>query len=427
MADRSHCDDLMTFIAASPSPYHVVASAADMLGRAGFRRQREADAYSGATGGHFVVRGGALVAWHVPAGTGPRTPFRIVGAHTDSPNLKIKPSADTSTLGWRQAAVETYGDVPLDSWFDRDLGISGRLALRDGSTRLVCIDRPLLRIPRPAVGPDAGAGGPFRLDPRRHSAPVWGLGGAEDGSLLGRIADESGTDLYEILGWDLMLHDIQPPAYLGDREEFLVASRLDNLVAVHAGITAITDVAALGAVCSAPVAVLVAFDHEEAGGGSGAGVRSRLLEEVLSRSVTARGGAAEDEERALAQSYYVSTSMTHAVNPNQPECHDPDYCPLPNGGPVVKTSANQAYGTDGQGLAMFARICERTGTPWQQFVADGSLSCGTTLGPAVAARLGVPTIDVGVAGLSMHSARELCGADDPLLLTTVLAAFLSAA
>lgn len=227
-----------------------------------------------------------------------------------------------------------------------------------------------------------------------------------------------------MLGWDLMLHDIQPPGYLGADREFLVSARLDNLVSVHAGVTALTA-AATAAEEPAYIPVLAAFDHEEVGSGSDTGAQSPLLERVLSRSVSARGGSQEDWSRALAGAFCVSADMAHAVHPNYAERHDPDHRPLPNCGPTIKVNVNQRYATDSTGIALFASACERAGAPWQPFVSNNAMPCGTSIGPLTAARLGVQTVDVGVPGLSMHSARELCGAEDPGHLAAILGAFVT--
>lgn len=423
---RSHADDLLTFIRSSPSPYHAVASAAQRLEKAGFRELRGTDDWTGTTGGSFVVHGGALIAWYAPESLPAHTPFRIIGTHTDSPNLRIKPTPDTGSAGWRQVAVEIYGGVPLNTWLDRDLGISGRLALRapGGRTdsRLVQIDEPLLRVPQLAIHLDRTVNDGLALDRQRHIAPIWSLGAADEGALLRRVAAAADADPDEVLGWDLMLHDVQPPGYLGAEREFVVSSRLDNLVSVHAGVTALAAVAT-AADAPAYIPVLAAFDHEEVGSGSDTGAQSPLLERVLSRSVTARGGSSEDWSRALAGAYCVSADMAHAVHPNYAERHDPGHQPLPNGGPTVKVNVNQRYATDSAGIALFAAACERAGAPWQPFVSNNAMPCGTSIGPLTAARLGVPTVDVGVPGLSMHSARELCGAEDPGHLAAILTAF----
>src|SRR4051794_2352872 len=204
--DRRHTDDLAAFIAASPSPYHVVASVAERLEKAGFTHVAETDAWDAGSGGRYVVRGGAIVAWFVPEGAPPETPFRIVGAHTDSPNLRLKPRPDFGAYGWRQVAVEIYGGPLLNSWLDRDLGLSGRIVLRGGETRLVAVDRPLLRVPQLAIHLDRGVNeNGLVLDRQRHTQPIWGLGDVDEGDLICFVAEEAGVGAAEVVGWDLMV------------------------------------------------------------------------------------------------------------------------------------------------------------------------------------------------------------------------------
>ncbi|MCI0384768.1 M18 family aminopeptidase [Streptomyces sp. CNQ085] len=422
--DRGHTDDLASFLAASPTPYHAVANAAERLERAGFRRLAETDAWDGDGGGRYVLRGGAIIAWYVPGGATPATPFRIVGAHTDSPNLRVKPVPDTGAAGWRQIAVEIYGGTLLNTWLDRDLGLAGRLALRDGSTRLVNADRPLLRVPQLAIHLDREVNSGLKLDRQRHMTPVWGLGEPREGDLVDFLAAEAGLDAADIAGWDLMVHSIEPPAYLGRDRELLAGPRMDNLLSVHAGTAAL--IAAAGAGNPSYIPVLAAFDHEENGSQSDTGADGPLLGNVLERSVLARGGTPEDRARAYAGTVCLSSDTGHAVHPNYPERHEPGHHPMPNGGPILKVNVNQRYATDGTGRAVFAGACERAGVPWQSFVSNNAVPCGTTIGPITAARHGIATVDIGVAVLSMHSARELCGADDPFLLANALTAFLEA-
>ncbi|MGY1455435.1 M18 family aminopeptidase [Streptomyces sp. SS8] len=422
--DRGHTDDLASFLAASPTPYHAVANAAERLEEAGFRRLEETDAWDGDGGGRYVLRGGAIIAWYVPEGATPATPFRIVGAHTDSPNLRVKPVPDTGAAGWRQVAVEIYGGTLLNTWLDRDLGLAGRLALRDGSTRLVNVDRPLLRVPQLAIHLDREANSGLKLDRQRHMTPVWGLGEPREGDLVDFLAAEAGLDAADIAGWDLMVHGVEPPAYLGRDRELLAGPRMDNLLSVHAGAAALIAAAGDGDLPYIPV--LAAFDHEENGSQSDTGADGPLLGNVLERSVLARGGGPEDRARAYAGTVCLSSDTGHAVHPNYPERHEPGHHPMPNGGPILKVNVNQRYATDGTGRAVFAAACERAGVPWQSFVSNNAVPCGTTIGPITAARHGIATVDIGVAILSMHSARELCGADDPFLLANALTAFLEA-
>lgn len=429
--DRGHTDDLMAFLAASPSPYHAVANAAERLEKAGFRQVEETEAWDGTTGGKYVLRGGAIVAWYVPEGAGPHTPFRIVGAHTDSPNLRVKPRPDTGTHGWRQVAVEVYGGPLLNSWLDRDLGLAGRLALRDGTTRLVNVDRPLLRVPQLAIHLDRSVNDGLKLDKQRHLQPVWGLGDdVRDGDLIAFLEDEAGIARGEVTGWDLMVHSVEPPAYLGRDKDLVAAPRMDNLLSVHAGTAALAALAGAegpegsGGSALPYIPVLAAFDHEENGSQSDTGADGPLLGSVLERSVYARGGSYEDRARAFAGTVCLSSDTGHAVHPNYAERHDPTHHPRVNGGPLLKVNVNNRYATDGSGRAVFAAACDRAGVPFQSFVSNNAMPCGTTIGPITAARHGIKTVDIGVAILSMHSARELCGADDPFLLASALLAFL---
>jgi len=422
--DRGHTDDLMSFLAASPTPYHAVANAAERLEKAGFRQVAETDAWEGTSGGKYVLRGGAIIAWYVPEGAEAHTPFRIVGAHTDSPNLRVKPLPDSGAHGWRQVAVEIYGGPLLNSWLDRDLGLAGRLSLRDGSVRLVNIDRALLRVPQLAVHLDRSVSTDgLKLDKQRHLQPIWGLGDPREGDLIAFLEEESGLATGEVTGWDLMTHSVERPSYLGRDKELLAGPRMDNLLSLHAGTAALVAVAT-GDSRLSYIPVLAGFDHEENGSQSDTGADGPLLGSVLERSVFARGGSYEDRARAFAGTVCLSSDTGHAVHPNYAERHDPTHHPRANGGPILKVNVNNRYATDGSGRAIFAAACEKADVPFQSFVSNNSMPCGTTIGPITAARHGIKTIDIGAAILSMHSARELCGADDPFLLANALVAFL---
>ncbi|EDY42858.1 M18 family aminopeptidase [Streptomyces sp. SPB074] len=419
---RAHTDDLLTFLAASPTPYHAVAEAARRLDEAGFRQVAEEAAWEGTPGGAYVLRGGALVAWYVPEGAEAHTPFRIVGAHTDSPGLRVKPQPDFSAHGFRQVAVELYGGPLLNSWLDRDLGLAGRLSLRDGSTKLLTADRPLLRVPQLAVHLDRGANDGLTLDRQRHLQPVWGLGEGHEGELIAFAEREAGLEEGSVTGWDLLAYPVEAPAYLGRENEFVAGPRMDNLLSVHSGVAALIAASRSGELSSIPV--LAAFDHEETGSQSDTGADGPLLGNVLKRSVVSRGGSYEDRARALASSVSLSSDTGHAVHPNYAEKHDPTHHPRINGGPILKVNVNNRYATDGAGRSVFVAAAERAGTPYQSFVSNNSMPCGTTIGPITAARHGIKTVDIGVAILSMHSVRELCGDKDPYHLANTLVAFL---
>jgi aspartyl aminopeptidase len=346
--------------------------------------------------------------------------MRIVGAHTDSPCLRVKPRPDTGGHGWRQLAVEVYGGILNNTWLDRDLGIAGRVLTADGSSVLVDVHEPVARVPQLAVhlDRDVNAGG-LVLDAQQHLTPVWGVGTAEQGGFARWLAAEAGLD-QPPTWWELCLYDVQGASVLGADRSLLASGRLDNQVSCWAAVTALARCRP-----AAELAVIVLNDHEEVGSASTTGAAGPFLDAVLSRLVAARGGAPEDRHRALAGSACVSADNAHAVHPNYPERHEPGHRPVVNAGPALKVNANQRYATSAATAATFQRACEDAGVPWQVFVSRNNMPCGSTIGPLTATRLGVPTVDVGVPQLSMHSARELCGVEDPLHLTRALERFLS--
>lgn len=410
--------DLADFVFASPTPYHAVEQACRRLLAAGFTRQDESDPWLMEAGGRFLVRDGTLLAWFCPPGLGVGTPLRVFAAHTDSPTLKVKPQPDVGRAGWRQVAVEVYGGALWNSWLDRDLGLAGRLAMYDGSTVLVDVRRPLLRVPQLAIHLDRQVNQGLTLDAQQHLLPIWGLGDPAEGELISFLADEVGVDAGEVAAHDLVVHDLTPPARLGRRQELLAASRLDNLASVHAGLTAL-----LAAVATEPevIPVFVGFDHEEIGSASATGASGPLLENLL----TFLAGGFDARGSAFARSRCLSVDVTHAAHPNYLDRYDPTHQALPNGGPTLKVNANQRYATDAPGAAAWRRACRSADVPSQVFVGKNTVACGSTVGPLIATRLGIRTVDVGIPVLSMHSARELCGVLDPGFLAAAATAFLT--
>jgi aspartyl aminopeptidase len=429
MADADALD-VLAFIAASPSPYHAAEEAARRLTAAGFRRIEEVAAWRSTPGGHVVVRGGTLVAWAPGEMASPQEGFRIIGAHTDSPNLRIKPRPDTGSAGWRQLGVEVYGGALRNSWLDRDLGLSGRVAVRTGDataeTRLFRCDDPLLRVPQLAIHLDRRVDDGLVLDPQAHLVPVWGLGPVDIGGFARFLAGQVDTSPADVLGWDAMVHDLTPGRVIGRDEELLSVARLDNLVSCWAAVQALIEAADAGAAGAGPTPVICLFDHEEIGSESATGAGSHVLPTLLERIAATLDGGREDFHRGLAASVCVSADGAHATHPNYPDRHERDHHVVVNAGPVIKHNANVRYATEAATAAVFRLACERAGVPLQDFVMRSDLPCGSTIGPITAARLGIPTVDVGVAQLSMHSARELCGATDPGLFARALTAFLTA-
>ncbi|GAC1651195.1 MAG: M18 family aminopeptidase [Mycobacterium sp.] len=409
------------FIDASPSPFHLCVTVARRLSAAGFTELSERDEWP-VEGRFFTVRGGSLVAWRSDEAdcTGP---FRIVGAHTDSPNLRVKQHPDRFVSGWQVVALQPYGGAWLNSWLDRDLGISGRLSVRVGNTvdhRLVRIDDAILRVPQLAIhlAEDRKS---VSLDPQRHVNAVWGVGSGQR-SFLAYVADHAEVAVGDVLGVDLMTHDLTPSRLAGAEHELVSAPRLDNQATCYAGLEAF-----LAAGVGQHMPVLVLFDHEEVGSQSDHGAQSELLNTVLERISLAAGGGREDFLRRLPGSMVASGDMAHATHPNYPERHEPGHLIEVNGGPVLKVQPNLRYATDGRTAAAFALACAQAGVRLQRYEHRADLPCGSTIGPMTAARTGMPTFDVGAAQLAMHSAREVMGAADVAAYSAALGAFLSPA
>ena len=423
-------DVLFDYIESSPSPYHAAAAAAERLGASGLVETGRSEDWGrvDAVQGFVVREGGTVVAARTGAHVDPdQLRFNVIGAHTDSPNLRIRPQPDSGTLGYRQLGVEVYGGALLNSWLDRDLGLSGRVVVRDamsGGTATVLwrCDRALLRVPQLAIHLDREANDGLKLDRQQHMTPVWGLGEPSAHGFREFLAAELAVEPDAVLAWDVMAHDLTPPARLGQDGEMYAAARIDNLASCHAAIEALAGCAALH---DDTAAVVVLFDHEEIGSDSATGAGSPILADALERIAHGLGADREQYLRAVARSLCVSADGAHAVHPNYPERHEPGHLPVLNGGPVVKTNANVRYATDARTHARFVAACGAAGVPHQVYSHRGNLPCGSTIGPITASRLGMSVVDVGSPMLSMHSARELGGSDDPAMLTAALGAFLA--
>ena len=416
---NSTVERLCQFLDASPTPQHASWTLASALEDAGFTRVDPSDLLPPMPPGFrgFTVKSGTCIAWVV--GTAPiaASGFRAIAAHTDSPNLRIKPEADVYAHGYHQLAVEPYGGVLLHTWFDRDLSLAGRVTLKSGvgtETRLVDFARPLLRVPNLAIHlyREINSEG-LKLNAQRHLAPLLGLGddGAFADLLCAEIAKEGAmVEREDVLAWDLMAYDTQPCSVSGADGEFIHAPRLDNLASSHAGLSALTTAGEHGA--SSATRVVVLYDHEEVGSRSTQGAGGTFLEDTLRRVANAAGGGADAMERAVSRSWLVSADMAHAVHPNYADRHEPGHRPKIGQGPVIKTNSNQAYATDAESAGFFSSLCARIGVTPQNFVTRSDLGCGSTIGPISAARVGIRTVDVGNPMLSMHSCREMAGSAD---------------
>jgi aspartyl aminopeptidase len=439
------CAELLRFIDESPTPFHAAASAAGRLAALGFRPLVPEESWRELTpGGYYLLLGeGTLVAFVLPeikekaGGRGFRG-FRIVGAHTDSPNLRLKPRPVYEKHGYVQLGVEVYGSPLLNSWLDRDLLLAGRVIVREAdgrlSRRLVQLERPILRVPQLAIHLDREVNEKgLVLNRQEHLPPVLGLsGGKHDAELvIGLCAKALSVSPADIVTTELMLHDSLPSTRAGLHDELIFAPRLDNLGSSHAGLSALARAAKHLDHDAGVVPLLALFDHEEIGSATAYGAGAPLLPHILERIAAylgARSGAdaggREAYLRALAGSLVASADMAHAVHPNYPDRHEVHHRPVLNGGPVIKVNANQRYATCARTSALFSELCRRASVPVQHYSHRTDLPCGSTIGPITSTLLSVPTVDVGSPMLSMHSARELAGAQDPELMARVLTRFL---
>jgi aspartyl aminopeptidase len=423
--------DLLAFLDRSPTPYHAVAESVRRLSAKGFRPLREDEVWSlEPDARRYVVRAeGSLVAFQAGRESPAEAGFRILGAHTDSPNLRVKPRPDKTTEGYRQLAVEPYGSPLLHTWLDRELSLAGRVsfrAARDVRTALVDFARPLLRIPSLAIHlqRELVLEG-LKLNAQQHLVPLLGLDEvpplAELLAVELRAAGALDVGAADVLGFDLMAYDLQPASVAGARGEFVSSPRLDNLASCHASVSALLD--AVDRDLGAATRMVVLYDHEEVGSRSAQGAAGTLLSDALERCVSGwKDGAAQGLARAAARSLLVSADMAHAVHPNYADRHEPGHRPIVGKGPVIKVNANQSYASDAETAARFAALCGEVGVAPQHFVTRSDLACGSTIGPISAARVGIRTVDVGNPMLAMHSCRELAGAADVEPMIRVLAA-----
>jgi aspartyl aminopeptidase len=428
--DRTAAHELIDFIDASPSPWHAVANAEVRLQKNGYTRLEEDARWQLAAGGrYYVVRGGAsMIAFVLGSQPIAEAGFRIVGAHTDSPGFRVKPNAALAGDGLARLAVEVYGGPILATFTDRDLSLAGRVVLRTASgqqTRLLSFERPLLRLPNLAIhmNRDVNEQG-LKLNKQTELPLILGqldegAGKTDDAEAQLRklLADAAHSDAADLLSWELAVYDVQKGSLWGANEEFIASRQLDNLASCYAALTALIATDQPAATC-----VTALFDHEEVGSESAAGAGSSFITDVLARISAHAKLDEEDRQRAMARSFFISADMAHAYNPNFPNAYEPGHKVSVNGGPVIKTNANQRYTTNAETAARFIGFCEQAGVPYQQYAHRSDLGCGSTIGPIVASQLGVASVDVGSPMWAMHSARESAGVHDHAYMIAALAA-----
>jgi len=424
MNDEKFNFGLMDFIGLSPTPFHAVEGMIYKLECAGYRRIYESDIWSLESGqGYYVTRNdSSIIAFKLgedPVSEG----INMVGAHTDSPCLKVKPEPDMLKKGYYQLGVEVYGGALLNPWFDRDLSLAGRVNYLDDDNELdsvlVNFEDPIAVIPSLAIHLDRTANKDRTINSQTDIPPVLlKLPTSEKKNkpsfkdiLLQKIKDK--TDAIEVLDYELSFYDVQPPAYVGLHQDFIASARLDNLLSCYVGLMAMTETSHPGS------KLLVCTDHEEVGSASACGAQGPFLQSVLERIA----GSHENSVRMIDKSMMVSADNAHALHPNYADKHDGNHGPEINMGPVIKTNANQRYATNSDTSAFFKQLCKKADVPVQTFVVRSDMACGSTIGPITASETGVKTLDVGVPTFAMHSIRELAGRWDAYYLFRVLKEF----
>jgi len=420
MAETS---DLLRFLGEAVTPFHAVAAMAQRLTAAGFVEIEQFDGANMVPGrGYFITRqGSSLIA--ARAGKNPASAgLRLVGTHTDSPNLSIKPNPVKGRDGCVQLGVDVYGGALLNPWFDRDLGIAGRLTLLAPNDELesVLFDTrgPVAVVPSLAIHLDREANTKRSVNAQKDMVPVVMLGDPEQFDFRQWLADSliEGNSQWEgarVLDYELSLYDTQRPALVGIDKGFIASARLDNLLSCYAGVTALISAE------DSEWSVLVATDHEEVGSASTVGAQGPLLMDALT-------GIAPDtaiNQQLRARSWLLSVDNAHAVHPNYADRHDDQHNPKLGAGPVIKINRNQRYATNSEGAARIRLVAERAEVNVQSFVMRSDLACGSTIGPITATETGIATTDIGVPTLGMHSVRELACAQDVPQIIALIEAF----
>jgi aspartyl aminopeptidase len=442
ISSKDTTSDLLSFIQVSPTPLHCVEEVSRRLSVAGFKQLEENQAWSLAPGDEcFVVRDGSLVAFRIGQSSVIDAGFRILGAHTDSPNLKLKPNVHRQSCGYVQWGVEVYGGALTYTWLDRDLTIAGCVMVRNTdqptnpTLHMVNLKKPLLRIPSLAIhlNRDMVREG-LKLNAQKHLVPVFGLADDIDSGTL--TEEKTGDSLQRFIGdhldidpnlivyWDLSLADVTPPCLGGNEQVFIFSPRLDNQAMCHACVLALLEAKTQP---TNATQLICLYDHEEVGSQSATGAGGAFAEYVMRRIAEVEGPGAKHGglTRASSVSYQISLDMAHAVHPNYVDRHDTEHQPRLNGGPVLKVNAQQRYATDARGASIFKSLCQDADVPCQSFVTRSDLPCGSTIGPISAAKFGISTVDAGNPMLSMHSIREQAGAQDPYMMTEVVKRFLA--
>lgn len=430
MSAQQQVQHLLDFVDASPSPWHVIKSVEAQLAGFNFVKLDETLKWTlEPSGRYYVVRDDSSIIIFV-LGQKPlvETGFKMIGAHTDSPGLRIKPNTATSIDGLLRVGVEIYGGPILATFTDRDLSLAGRVNFKDAKNNIVSslvkFDSPLLRLPNLAIHMNRMVNEEGLKLHKQNELPLILSTLAQEclpqTYFLELLKGQTACEIERILSWDLAVYDTQKGSFWGAENEFYADSQLDNLASCHAALQALLDDELL---VNENTLVCAFFDHEEIGSESNRGADGSFLGDVLKRIALVTENNEEDFTRALAKSFMISADMAHAYQPNFPLAYDQDHKISVNKGPVIKVNANHRYSTEGVSEAMFVDWCEQAGVPYQKYAHRSDLACGSTIGPITSARLGIRSVDVGNPLWAMHSIRESAGVLDHSYMIKVLKKF----
>ena len=421
--DSTPSQGLLDFLQHSPSPFHATQSMRKTLKEAGYQALDERETWQlQAQGRYYVTRNdSSIIAIQLGKNDPIEHGIRLVGAHTDSPCLKVKPQPELSRQGYWQLGVEVYGGVLLSPWFDRDLSLSGRVTFKHKDqlqSRLIDFKQAIATIPSLAIHLNREANNGWSINAQTELPPILAQLHAEEPNdfralLAKQLQHEHDIKDASILDYELCFYDTQPAAVIGLNQDFISGARLDNLLSCYAGLQALLNSD------DQYTQVLVCTDHEEVGSNSSCGADGPFLEQVLRRTL----GSEEAFVRCIQKSLLISADNAHGIHPNYADKHDGNHGPLLNKGPVIKVNANQRYATNSETSSFFKLICQQVEVPVQSFVTRSDLGCGSTIGPITAGQLGIQTIDIGVPTFAMHSIRELAGSHDLGYLIKALQSF----
>lgn len=418
MIKQDFNEGLLGFLDASPTPFHATVNMAGMFANAGFTELNEKEKWTLEAGKKYYVtrNDSSIIAFTYPKNA---KEYLIVGAHTDSPNLKLKPNPVINDETVIRFAVEPYGGLLLNPWFDRSLGLAGRVNFSDSSKKiqsvLIDVNRSLAMIPSLAIHLDSKANQERTINKQTDISPVLTCNVEFDFDLFlkNELKKQGIVDVEDIFAHELSLYDIQKASYVGLEDDFIASARLDNLLSCYVGMLCICSIA------DEKPMIFIANDHEEVGSDSASGAGGNFLESTLKRMFPEH----EDYMAMVRSSIMISADNAHAIHPNYPDRHEPNHAPLINKGIVVKVNSNQRYASNATTIAKFLANAKELNEPVQKFVTRSDMGCGTTIGPITATRIGIDTIDIGLPTWGMHSIREMAGSDDAYSLYKILVGF----